>query len=188
MTSDQYGIMKVISTPKEFLARETSDGMMVNVVEGLKLYEKFLDSSEVTELVSLANEMRASGHRGELPETAAELGASPVAGVEDGAVGDAGGRRGGVRALKSVGQLDDGGGGQRRWMMARASYEEGVLVSIEAGGLDELGCRVTDYKFRRLSFLGSQSGPARLTFKTPPAYEGPSITMILCNAFFTTLV
>ncbi|KAG6522998.1 hypothetical protein ZIOFF_020155 [Zingiber officinale] len=67
MTSDQYGILKIISTPKEFLARETSDGMMVNVVEGLKLHENFLDSSEVTELVSLANEMRAAGHRGELP-------------------------------------------------------------------------------------------------------------------------
>ncbi|XP_042408634.1 RNA demethylase ALKBH10B-like [Zingiber officinale] len=67
MTSDQYGTLKEISTPKEFLARETSDGMMVNVVEGLKLYENFLDSREVTELVSLANEMRAAGHRGELP-------------------------------------------------------------------------------------------------------------------------
>ncbi|XP_042471357.1 RNA demethylase ALKBH10B-like isoform X2 [Zingiber officinale] len=67
MTSDRYGILKIISTPKEFLARETSDGMMVNVVEGLKFHENFLDSSEVTELVSLANELRAAGHRGELP-------------------------------------------------------------------------------------------------------------------------
>ncbi|XP_074555662.1 uncharacterized protein LOC141811538 [Curcuma longa] len=66
MTSNQARIQKVISASKEFVAKETCDGMMVNVVEGLKLYEDFLDSSEVTKLVLLANEMRAAGHRGEL--------------------------------------------------------------------------------------------------------------------------
>ncbi|XP_064969768.1 RNA demethylase ALKBH10B isoform X4 [Musa acuminata AAA Group] len=67
LTSTKDGNRKVISIPKEFLAKEISDGMMVNVVEGLKLYEDLLDSSEISRLVSLANEMRAAGHRGELP-------------------------------------------------------------------------------------------------------------------------
>ncbi|WOK97522.1 hypothetical protein Cni_G06230 [Canna indica] len=66
MTSNQDGSQKVIPTPKEFLAKELNDVMMVNVVEGLKLYEELLDISEVSRLISLANEMRASGHRGEL--------------------------------------------------------------------------------------------------------------------------
>ncbi|XP_042430706.1 RNA demethylase ALKBH10B-like isoform X1 [Zingiber officinale] len=66
MTSNQDRTQKVIPAPNEFVAKETCDGMMVNVVEGLKLYENFLDSSEVTKFVSLANEMRAAGHRGEL--------------------------------------------------------------------------------------------------------------------------
>ncbi|CAL9170461.1 unnamed protein product [Musa hybrid cultivar] len=67
LTTTKDGNRKVISIPKEFLAKEISDGMMVNVVEGLKLYEDLLDSSEISRLVSLANEMRAAGHRGELP-------------------------------------------------------------------------------------------------------------------------
>ncbi|URE44616.1 Hydroxyproline-rich glycoprotein family protein [Musa troglodytarum] len=67
ITSNQDENQKAISMPKEFLAKEISDGMMVNVVEGLKIYEDLLDSSEITRLVSLANEMRAAGHRGELP-------------------------------------------------------------------------------------------------------------------------
>ncbi|KAJ8501196.1 hypothetical protein OPV22_011748 [Ensete ventricosum] len=65
LTSTQDGNQKVISMPKEFLAKEISDGMMVNVVEGLKLYEDLLDSSEISRLVSLANEMRTAGHRGQ---------------------------------------------------------------------------------------------------------------------------
>ncbi|WOL02607.1 hypothetical protein Cni_G11326 [Canna indica] len=55
---------KVTSVAKEFCAKEISDGMMVNVVEGLQLYENLLDRSEITELVSLANQMRAAGHNG----------------------------------------------------------------------------------------------------------------------------
>lgn len=37
----------------------------VNVVEGLKLYDEILDSSEITRLISLTNELRAAGRRGE---------------------------------------------------------------------------------------------------------------------------
>ncbi|KAG5240557.1 RNA demethylase ALKBH10B [Salix suchowensis] len=51
-------------TPKTFVAEEMIDGQKVNVVDGLKLYEKFLDGSEVSKLVSLVNELRAVGRRG----------------------------------------------------------------------------------------------------------------------------
>ncbi|KAJ0987567.1 hypothetical protein J5N97_005923 [Dioscorea zingiberensis] len=51
--------------PKAFVGNEANDGKMVNIVEGLKLYEKLLDSSEVSKLISLVNELRAAGRRGE---------------------------------------------------------------------------------------------------------------------------
>ncbi|KAJ6351101.1 hypothetical protein OIU78_007097 [Salix suchowensis] len=51
-------------TPKTFVAEEMIDGQKVNVVDGLKLYEKLLDGSEVSKLVSLVNELRAVGRRG----------------------------------------------------------------------------------------------------------------------------
>jgi hypothetical protein len=35
------------------------------VVDGLKLYEKLLDGFEVPKLVSLVNELRAAGRRGQ---------------------------------------------------------------------------------------------------------------------------
>lgn len=37
------------------------------MVEGLKLYDQLFDSSEVSKLVSLANDLRAAGRRGEYP-------------------------------------------------------------------------------------------------------------------------
>ncbi|KAM0953105.1 putative alpha-ketoglutarate-dependent dioxygenase AlkB-like superfamily [Dioscorea sansibarensis] len=52
--------------PKAFVRNEANDGKMVNIVEGLKLYEKLLDSSEVLKLISLVNELRGAGRRGEL--------------------------------------------------------------------------------------------------------------------------
>ncbi|URE08702.1 Hydroxyproline-rich glycoprotein family protein [Musa troglodytarum] len=67
ITSNPDKNQKGYLMPKEFLAKEISDGTMVNVVEGLKLYEDFLNSSEIIRLVSLAYEMRAAGHRNELP-------------------------------------------------------------------------------------------------------------------------
>ncbi|CAL9093393.1 RNA demethylase ALKBH10B isoform X1 [Musa acuminata AAA Group] len=67
ITSNPGENQKGYLMPKEFLAKEISDGTMVNVVEGLKLYEDFLNSSEIIRLVSLAYETRAAGHRKELP-------------------------------------------------------------------------------------------------------------------------
>ncbi|KAG1342702.1 RNA demethylase ALKBH10B [Cocos nucifera] len=65
ISSNQVGKEKLIPIPKDFVANEISDGKMVNVVEGLKLYDEILDSSEITRLISLTNELRAAGHRGE---------------------------------------------------------------------------------------------------------------------------
>ncbi|KAJ6431628.1 hypothetical protein OIU84_019001 [Salix udensis] len=54
-------------TPKTFVAEEKIDGQMVNVVDGLKLYEKLLDGLEIPKLVSLVNLLRAAGRVGQFP-------------------------------------------------------------------------------------------------------------------------
>nr|CAD1832924.1 unnamed protein product [Ananas comosus var. bracteatus] len=63
---DQDGNGKLTLTPKDFVTNELIDGKMVNVVEGLKLYEDSVDITEINQLLLWANEMRASGRRGEL--------------------------------------------------------------------------------------------------------------------------
>ncbi|KAJ7970683.1 Oxidoreductase, 2OG-Fe(II) oxygenase family protein [Quillaja saponaria] len=50
---------------KTFVGTEIFDGKAVNVVEGLKLYEECFDDAEVSKLVSLVNDMRAAGKRGQ---------------------------------------------------------------------------------------------------------------------------
>ncbi|XP_072989912.1 RNA demethylase ALKBH10B-like isoform X2 [Typha latifolia] len=65
ITSDQYGNGKLTVIPKDFTANELIDGRMVNVIEGLKLYDGLLDITKMEELLSWANEMRAAGRRGE---------------------------------------------------------------------------------------------------------------------------
>ncbi|TYG79836.1 hypothetical protein ES288_D02G169000v1 [Gossypium darwinii] len=54
--------------PKNFVGNEMFDGKMVNVVDGLKLYEELLDEKEVSDLVSLVNDLRAAGKRGQFQE------------------------------------------------------------------------------------------------------------------------
>ncbi|KAK2453575.1 RNA demethylase ALKBH10B [Trifolium repens] len=54
------------TTGKTFISNEMLDGKMVNVVEGLKLYENLLDSTEVSKLVSLVNDLRVAGRKGQL--------------------------------------------------------------------------------------------------------------------------
>ncbi|XP_012478915.1 RNA demethylase ALKBH10B isoform X1 [Gossypium raimondii] len=54
--------------PKTFVGNEMFDGKMVNVVDGLKLYEELLDEKEVLDLVSLVNDLRAAGKRGQFQE------------------------------------------------------------------------------------------------------------------------
>ncbi|WCJ33674.1 oxidoreductase 2OG-Fe(II) oxygenase family protein [Euphorbia peplus] len=52
-------------TPKTFVASEIVDGKTVNVVDGLKLYENVLDDVEVSKIVSLVNDLRTAGRRGQ---------------------------------------------------------------------------------------------------------------------------
>ncbi|KAG5608496.1 hypothetical protein H5410_019777 [Solanum commersonii] len=58
--------------PKTFVATEIYDGKPVNVVDGMKLYEELLSSSEVSKLVTLVNDLRAAGRRGQLPDRKTE--------------------------------------------------------------------------------------------------------------------
>ncbi|KAA8529874.1 hypothetical protein F0562_034522 [Nyssa sinensis] len=51
--------------PKTFVSTEIFDGKEINVVDGMKLYEELLDVSEVSKLVSLVNDLRAAGKRGQ---------------------------------------------------------------------------------------------------------------------------
>ncbi|CAK7326855.1 unnamed protein product [Dovyalis caffra] len=64
-SSNQSEKQNLAITPKTFVAEEMIDGQTVNVVDGLKLYEKLLDGLEVSKLVSLVNELRAAGRRGQ---------------------------------------------------------------------------------------------------------------------------
>ncbi|GMJ04522.1 hypothetical protein like AT1G14710 [Hibiscus trionum] len=50
---------------KTFVCNEMFDGKMVNVVDGLKLYEQLFDEKDVSNLVSLVNDLRAAGKRGQ---------------------------------------------------------------------------------------------------------------------------
>ncbi|KAG2259721.1 hypothetical protein Bca4012_009126 [Brassica carinata] len=54
------------SMAKSFVVEEMYEAKLVNVVEGLKLYEKMVDVKEVSQLVSLANNLRNAGRRGQL--------------------------------------------------------------------------------------------------------------------------
>ncbi|KAI5396984.1 RNA demethylase ALKBH10B isoform X1 [Lathyrus oleraceus] len=54
------------TTGKTYISNEMFDGKMVNVVEGLKLYEDLLDSNEISKLGSLVNDLRVAGRKGQL--------------------------------------------------------------------------------------------------------------------------
>ncbi|KAL8157658.1 RNA demethylase ALKBH10B isoform X2 [Apium graveolens] len=59
-----HGRKDLSISAKTFVGTEIVDGKSVNAVDGLKLYEELLDSSEVANMVSLANELRTSGRKG----------------------------------------------------------------------------------------------------------------------------
>ncbi|KAG2701752.1 hypothetical protein I3760_06G058300 [Carya illinoinensis] len=61
---DQNGKQNLATVPKTFVRTEMFDGKMVNVVDGLKSYEELFDALEVQKLVSLVNDLRASGKKG----------------------------------------------------------------------------------------------------------------------------
>ncbi|XP_020686978.1 RNA demethylase ALKBH10B [Dendrobium catenatum] len=76
----QDGNQELIPVPKIFVGNETSDGKMVNFVEGLKLYEQLFDCSEITKLISLTNDMKAAGRRGDFPGHTMVLSKRPMKG------------------------------------------------------------------------------------------------------------
>uniref|UniRef100_A0A1J3I669 Hydroxyproline-rich glycoprotein family protein n=1 Tax=Noccaea caerulescens TaxID=107243 RepID=A0A1J3I669_NOCCA len=58
------------SMAKTFVVQEMYEAKMVNVVEGLKLYDKVLGAKEVSQLISLLHNLRNSGRRGQLQSEA----------------------------------------------------------------------------------------------------------------------
>ncbi|XVE91845.1 hypothetical protein REPUB_Repub01dG0046300 [Reevesia pubescens] len=64
-TQNQTEKQNLAMIPKTFLGNEMFDGKMVNVVDGLKLYEELFDEKEVSNLVSLVNDLRVAGKRGQ---------------------------------------------------------------------------------------------------------------------------
>lgn len=63
---DQNEKRNLSTTPRTFVATEIFDGKAVNVVDGMKLYEHLSEEVEVPKLVSLANDLRAAGKKGQL--------------------------------------------------------------------------------------------------------------------------
>ncbi|PON60835.1 Alpha-ketoglutarate-dependent dioxygenase AlkB-like [Parasponia andersonii] len=63
--SNQKENSYLANVPKTFFGNEMFDGKMVNVVEGLKLYEEFYVDNEVSKLIELVNDLRAAGKRGQ---------------------------------------------------------------------------------------------------------------------------
>ncbi|KAI8538793.1 hypothetical protein RHMOL_Rhmol09G0131400 [Rhododendron molle] len=52
-------------SPRTFVGTEIFDGKAVNVLDGMKRYEELVDVSEVSKLVSLVNDLRAAGKKGQ---------------------------------------------------------------------------------------------------------------------------
>ncbi|KAJ6848302.1 uncharacterized protein M6B38_273635 [Iris pallida] len=65
---------------KTFVVNETTDGKTVNIAEGIKLYEELLDSSEIAQLSSLANDMRTAGRRGDFAGSTFMISKRPMKG------------------------------------------------------------------------------------------------------------
>ncbi|KAF1888033.1 hypothetical protein Lal_00024045 [Lupinus albus] len=63
---NQHRSQSLSTIAKTFIANEMFDGKMVNVVDGLKLYEDLFDDTEVSKLVSLVSDLRISGRKGQL--------------------------------------------------------------------------------------------------------------------------
>ncbi|KAJ0247987.1 hypothetical protein HA466_0163630 [Hirschfeldia incana] len=58
------------SMAKTFVVQEMYEAKTVNVVEGLKLYDSMIDAKEVSQLISLVNNLRNAGKRGQLQSDA----------------------------------------------------------------------------------------------------------------------
>ncbi|KAH0863983.1 hypothetical protein HID58_081194 [Brassica napus] len=69
-TQDEKDKECTASMAKTFVVQEMYEAKMVNVVEGLKLYDSMVDAKEVSQLISLANNLRNAGRRGQLQSDA----------------------------------------------------------------------------------------------------------------------
>ncbi|XP_014509452.1 uncharacterized protein LOC106768693 [Vigna radiata var. radiata] len=76
----QHQSQSFSTTAKTFVGNEMIDGKMVNVADGLKLYEDLFDSTEVSNLVSLVNDLRISGKKGQLGNQAYVVSRRPMKG------------------------------------------------------------------------------------------------------------
>ncbi|KAG6407617.1 hypothetical protein SASPL_130613 [Salvia splendens] len=75
-SADGSGLLEKLTlevSPKSFVATEICDRkpviaftLLVNIAEGLKLYEDLFDGSEILKLNNLVNDLRAAGKRGQL--------------------------------------------------------------------------------------------------------------------------
>ncbi|KAL5763016.1 hypothetical protein ACOSP7_019280 [Xanthoceras sorbifolium] len=79
-TENQNEKQNLTTAPKTFVGTEILDGKMVNVVDGLKLYEEQFSKSEVSKLVSLVNDLRAAGKRGQIQGQAYVVSKRPMKG------------------------------------------------------------------------------------------------------------
>ncbi|GLT49875.1 hypothetical protein SLA2020_234010 [Shorea laevis] len=64
--SNQNERQNLPTIPKTFRATEEFEGKMVDMADGLRLYEELFDEKEVAKFVSLVNDLRAAGKRGHL--------------------------------------------------------------------------------------------------------------------------
>ncbi|KAK2635491.1 hypothetical protein Ddye_030283 [Dipteronia dyeriana] len=79
-TENQNEKQNPATAPKTFVGTEILDGKMVNVVDGLKLYDEQISKSEVSKLVSLVNDLRAAGKRGQIQGQAYVVSKRPMKG------------------------------------------------------------------------------------------------------------
>ncbi|GLJ11990.1 hypothetical protein SUGI_0181570 [Cryptomeria japonica] len=56
----------IITVSKNFIGNELVDGKMINIVEGLELYENIFDSSEISGLTSYVQELKLAGRKKQL--------------------------------------------------------------------------------------------------------------------------
>ncbi|XP_023769171.1 RNA demethylase ALKBH10B isoform X2 [Lactuca sativa] len=55
----------ILPTAKTFVGNETLDGKTVNVVDGLRMYDKLFDDTEIENMVNLVNNFRTAGRQGQ---------------------------------------------------------------------------------------------------------------------------
>ncbi|KAK7273982.1 hypothetical protein RIF29_15051 [Crotalaria pallida] len=79
-TQNQHQSQNPSTKGKTFTGTEMFEGNMVNVAEGLKLYEDLFDSTDVSKLVSLVNDMRVAGKRRQLQGSQTYVSRRPMKG------------------------------------------------------------------------------------------------------------